>query len=89
MANRILVLGVDSKIGSALYKDLNKNTSFNVYGTSRRKDREEKKIFFLDIYKYNEKNLEFSEFDTLIFCAGITSTEMCQKNYKFCYENKC
>ena len=64
---KILIIGSDGEIGSHIYNKF-KESSFEIYGTSRRNQNKSKIKFDL-----SDKELTFDlcEFDVCIICAGI------------------
>ena len=71
---KILIIGVDSLIGKALYLNLKKR--FKVYGTSR---REKNNFLKLNLLSPVREFPIISNVDVIIFCAGITNIVQCQK----------
>tara|TARA_Y100001934_G_C12146269_1_gene675060 strand:+ start:159 stop:923 length:765 start_codon:yes stop_codon:yes gene_type:complete len=77
---KILIIGADSQIGSALIGHLDKQGN-RVYGTSRRNKR--KGLLYLDL---SEKSfdIDFSFFDCVVICAGVTSVRKCEEEPELC-----
>jgi dTDP-4-dehydrorhamnose reductase len=75
----ILIIGGDSKIGSALYKRLVKGTS-TVWKTTRRQNLEENEFYFNLEDDINISIFSKIRFDFVFMCASITSLEYCRKN---------
>lgn len=77
----VLILGVDSQIGSALYRKLNEEKRYQVYGTSRRVSNgpSEDAIFRLDLSENPSPQKIAMKFDAVVFCAGITEIEACEQ----------
>ena len=80
MDNKILVLGSDGFLGNSLYLNLLDNGSFDVIGTSRKIQEKE----FFDLNQRHEIN--FSEYDAVIFLAGMTSIQECEKFPELAYK---
>lgn len=78
----LLIVGVDSEIGSFLYSHPLFKKMFNIYGTTRKKKiKKNKNMFYLDLGKYNPKYFINVKFDYVVFCAGISKISFCEKNY--------
>ncbi len=75
----ILIVGGDSKIGSALYKRLVKGT-LTVWKTTRRQNLEENEFYFNLEDEFNISIFPKIRFDFVFMCASITSLEYCRKN---------
>ena len=73
---KILIIGSDGEIGSYIFQKF-KESSFEIYGTSRSNNKE-------SIIKFDLLDKEFpfdlSKFDVCIICAGISNIEVCEKN---------
>jgi len=82
--NNILVIGANSQIGSAIIKN-QLNGYYNVFGTTRHNDRTDEHTFFFDLAE-PEFNLDFSKYDCIIICAGITNIAQCESNQQACEE---
>ena len=82
MARNILIIGVDSQIGSSLQKTLKYN-NFNVFGTTRKKERVNSKTLFFDLA--NPKiDFNLSQFETVVICASITEIQKCEQEAEKC-----
>jgi dTDP-4-dehydrorhamnose reductase len=78
----ILIIGVDSQIGSFLARTLEYN-NFNVFGSTRKKERVGSKTFFFDLA--NPKiDFPLSQFDSVVICAGITDMKKCEHEAEEC-----
>jgi dTDP-4-dehydrorhamnose reductase len=75
----ILIVGGDSKIGSALYKRLVKGT-LTVWKTTRRQNLEENEFYFNLEDEFKISIIPNIRFDFVFMCASITSLEYCRKN---------
>lgn len=80
---KILIIGIDSLIGSKFKKKFFKQ--FDIYGTSYKKNKINKKTFFLNLKNPNLKVLEKKKFDIVLLCAGKNNLEFCQKKFKEAY----
>ncbi len=81
-----LVIGADGLIGQFLIKDL-KNLGYSIYGTSRRLEQINKfsNLIYFDLNQGLLPNLNI-ELDFVIFSAGITSLDYCEKNIEISNE---
>jgi len=78
MKKKILLVGLDSRLGKVFYNQYNKR--FNIYGTSRNKIKR-KNIYYLDLK--NIQNFNFNlHFDYVILLSGVVDYKDCQKNYR-------
>lgn len=77
---KILILGINSYIGSYLKKKFPQK--LNIYGTSHRKKDLNNKIYFLDLKKPNINIIKKEMFDVIVLCAGKNNLEFCQNKYK-------
>ncbi len=75
----ILIVGGDSKIGSALYKRLVKGNS-KILKTTRRQNLEENEFYFNLEDEFDISIFPKIRFDFVFMCASITSLEYCEKN---------
>ena len=65
----ILIIGINSQIGSLLFKTL-KDKNINVFGTTRKKEQLSSNILYFDLA--NPKfNIDLSKFDSVVICAGL------------------
>ena len=78
----ILIVGIDSLIGSNLKRKLSKY--YNIYGTSYRREKINKKTFYLNLKK-PKINFKGINFDAVIMCAGKNKLDFSQKNQKESY----
>ena len=74
---RILIIGVDSLIGKALYNALKK--TFIVYGTSRRK---ETSFYNLNLIWKLKKWPHLPDSDVIICCAAMANILECEDKKK-------
>jgi len=80
MNSKILILGVDSSLGTSIFNS-DYFSEFSLYGTTRKKENIDKNIFFLDLnqdleeFKLLDLNVSF-----VVFCASVTSIDFCEKN---------
>jgi dTDP-4-dehydrorhamnose reductase len=80
MVEKILIIGQDSQIGSFLKKKLK---NFNLYGTTRHKDRVSTKTLFFDLEEPTFQ-IDFSRFDAAIICASVTNLQKCNQKIEEC-----
>ncbi len=72
-----LIIGADSKVGSALARNwARKNIKF--HGTSRRNAPESENIFF-DLSDFESSSLK-KVYDKIVLCAAITDMNYCENN---------
>ena len=76
---KILIIGSDGEIGSYIF-DKFKESSFEIYGTSKR--NKNRSIIKFDLLE-KELPLDLSKYDVCIICAGINNIEICEKNSDF------
>ena len=76
-AKNILIIGVESQIGSSLQQTLKYN-NFNVFGTTRKKERVNSKTLFFDLAN-PIIDFNLSQFDSVVICAGITKKPKCDQ----------
>ena len=88
-SRNILIIGVDSQIGSSLQKTLKYN-NFNVFGTTRRRERVNSTTLFFDLAN-PIIDFHLSQFDTVVICASITEIQKCEQEAEklifFCIYN--
>ena len=74
----ILIVGIDSEIGSRLAIYLNRNKFYKIIGTTKReiKSGSVDLRFHLDLETL-ESNLPNFDFHAIIFCAGVTNQTTC------------
>ena len=81
-ARNILIIGVNSQIGSSLKKTLECN-NFNVFGTSRKMEKVNANTLFFDLA--NPKiDFNLSQFDTVVICASISEIQKCEQEAEEC-----
>jgi dTDP-4-dehydrorhamnose reductase len=87
LIRNILIVGIDSEIGSRLASYLDGNGRYKIIGTTRReiKSNSVDICFHLDLETL-ESNLPKLNFHTIIFCAGITSQATCNDNPKLTWK---
>ena len=82
MKNRkILIIGTDGEVGSYIFNKF-KESSFGIYGTSRR--NQNSSLIKFDLL---DKVLPFdlSQYDVCIICAGINNIDICEKKSDLAY----
>ena len=82
MKNRkILIIGSDGEVGSYIFNKF-KESSFGIYGTSRR--NQNSSLIKFDLL---DKVLPFdlSQYDVCIICAGINNIDICEKKSDLAY----
>jgi dTDP-4-dehydrorhamnose reductase len=72
----VLVIGVNSQIGSELFKKLKKE-SYNVSGTTRKSEKTEEDFFHFDLSN-PDFDTDLTKYDCVIICAGITNIAQCE-----------
>lgn len=78
----VLIVGVDSQIGLALIRHLNKET-YKVYGTSRQIEKCKDNVFYFDLSE-PKFNIDLSQFEFVVICAAITNMAKCEEEPEFC-----
>ncbi len=73
---KILIIGIDSYIGSNLRKYLTTN-NVDVYGTTNKKLKIKKKIYYLNLKKPKLNFLNIN-IDAAVICASITNLKKCE-----------
>lgn len=73
----VLIIGVDSKIGSALKKHL-VTKNITVVGTTRKKENLNKNTYYFDLEKSDFQIFD-KKFTTAIICAATTDIAECEK----------
>lgn len=86
---RLLILGADGEIGSGLFHHWRMHENFIVSGTTRRKKNENLNLHYFDLKNPDFRTIDFSQFDSLIFCAAITSIKDCEDDLQNCKEINC
>ncbi len=82
---KILIIGIDSQIGSALSESLRGSENFIVYGSSRRSNLA-KDIYLLDLgsVSFTDQMQRLPKADIVVYCAGMTNINECEKKSKLC-----
>lgn len=75
----VLIVGVNSKIGEALFKSY-ATEGFSVLGTSRRKSEVKDKIFYLDILSPQYDLEKLPDVSVVFLCAYISAMAECNSN---------
>ncbi|WP_081486020.1 sugar nucleotide-binding protein [Herbaspirillum sp. GW103] len=75
--SRILIVGIDSQIGSALKAHL-ADLGITTFGTSRKAERISPHIHYLDLEDPDLSGVGATTFDCVIFCAATTSIAQCE-----------
>lgn len=78
---KVLIVGIESQIGSAL-KELLINNSFDVKGTTRKKETN-KNTYFLDLEEPDYEVIN-KKFNSIIICAAVTNIAKCEENPNEC-----
>ena len=78
----VLVVGANSQIGSATIMYLQKQ-SYNVSGTTRNVQNKDKNLVHFDLSNPSY-NTNFSKYDYVIICAGVTNIEQCESEPEIC-----
>lgn len=84
---KVLIVGASGLVGSNIYNHLKSISKFNVIGTYN--EFKVDKLVQLDTEKPVERwSLEIlnSEFDSIIFCGGLTNVELCEKDENLSYK---
>jgi dTDP-4-dehydrorhamnose reductase len=84
---KVLIVGASGLVGSNIYNHLKSISKFNVIGTYN--EFKVDKLVQLDTVKPIERwSLEIlnSEFDSIIFCGGLTNVELCEKDENLSYK---
>ena len=82
MKKKYLITGCNGMLGSNLVK-LFKRKKINFYGFHKDKDKNNKKLKFVNLNnkKLLSKNLKQIDPDVVIHTAGLVNIELCEKNY--------
>ena len=75
---KVLIVGVDSSIGTALQMVLTAN-GHRVVGTTRRPERVSETIFYLDLDNVDPTEAKIPRVDVAFFCAALTRFADCRK----------
>ncbi len=86
-SKKILIVGVDSEIGSNLARYIREKNSYKIVGTTRRKLNSQltESLYQLDLANL-ESNLPRQDFDTIVFCAGVTNQTTCNEEPEFSWQ---
>lgn len=76
---KILVVGGDSQIGSALFSYLEQTGEYSIT-TTRRRNTISKSRIYLDLDQYAEKWSIPDAIDVAVLCAGVTKLDDCRKD---------
>ncbi len=76
---KILIIGIDSKLGSLAANRLTAQ-AYKVYGTTRRETSVTKNIQYLNLEDRPEKWPRFPNCDTALICASVPSVDECENN---------
>lgn len=84
----LLIVGVDSQIGAALYNKLQADNRYRVFGTSRRARPTQisEGLLHLDLSDENPRLHTHEQFNHVVFCAGMTNTAYCDAEPKVCHK---
>jgi dTDP-4-dehydrorhamnose reductase len=79
-SKKILIVGIDSEIGSAFAQYISEKGSYQVVGTTRRKlkSRETESLYQLDLANL-ESNLPRLDYYAIVICAGVTNQVICKE----------
>ncbi|MDP3706002.1 MAG: sugar nucleotide-binding protein [Legionellaceae bacterium] len=77
----ILIIGIDSQIGSALKAEL-EHFGYSVFGTTRKKENISKRIFYLDLALVGEFCCDIP-MDAVFLCASITKFSDCKNSLEY------
>jgi len=82
----VIIIGIDSQIGAALFERLSSQSNKSVFGTTRRKERNQKsdRIFYLDLGNSDSFIDKGFRFDHVVLCAGIASIAGCESDVNLC-----
>ncbi|MDC1280658.1 sugar nucleotide-binding protein [bacterium] len=75
----VLIVGVDSKIGSALKERLIKQ-NVTVYGTTRKLEKINKDTFYFNLENSDYREFKNLNYDTVVVCAGTTKISQCEED---------
>ena len=78
----VLVVGAHSQIGASTIRYLQKE-SYNVYGTTRNAQNKDQNLFYIDLSD-TSYDIDFSKYDCVIICAGITDIALCESEPEMC-----
>lgn len=81
MNKKILIVGVEGAIGSALFQYLNKQSCYQVFGTTHHQKNlsHDSNCLYLDLSE-NTLKLNYQDFDLVYLCAGISNMKYCEEN---------
>jgi len=82
----VIIIGVDSQIGAALFERMSSQSNKKVFGTTRRKERTQKSdcVVHLDLGNPDSFIDKGFRFDHVVFCAGVTSIAGCESDVSLC-----
>lgn len=79
LPDRVLIVGVNSRIGGALFKSY-ASDKFSVFGTSRRKSEVGDEIFYLDVLSSQSDREKLPETSVVFLCAYISNMADCSED---------
>lgn len=79
LPDRVLIVGVNSKIGEALFKSY-ASEGLPVFGTSRRKSEVKDKIFYLDVLSSQSDREKLPKASVVFMCAYISNMADCSND---------
>lgn len=79
LPDRVLIVGVNSRIGGALFKSY-ASDRFPVFGTSRRKSEVGDEIFYLDVLSSQSDREKLPEVSVVFLCAYISNMADCSND---------
>lgn len=84
----VLVVGVESQIGAALFEKLSCCDDVRVFGTTRRKQgcQHADQIIHLDLCEPSLFINRRLRFDHVVICASVTSIASCDSNVSLCHQ---
>ncbi|MDF1757008.1 MAG: sugar nucleotide-binding protein [Legionellaceae bacterium] len=81
---KALIIGIDSSIGSFLHEEL-RSSGLDVFGTSRKKESINQKIFYLDLLNIDSFSFEI-DVDVVFLCASLTTLSVCGQHPELCHK---
>jgi dTDP-4-dehydrorhamnose reductase len=86
-SKRILIVGIDSEIGSSFARYIREIGSYKIVGTTRRKldSPLTESLYQLDLANL-ESNLPKQDFHTVVICAGVTNQTTCNEQPEFSWQ---
>lgn len=79
LPDRVLIVGVNSRIGEALFKSY-ASEGLPVFGTSRRKSEVNEEIFYLDVPSSQSDRENLPEVSVVFLCAYISNMADCSND---------